>query len=229
MLVRKTSLFFQLIIFYFLISPLAVACSCASFSLAEKVQSSDNIFIVKVTDVRVLEKGDQESFFAGSRRGYFDVIETLKGSANGLSYIESADLPICCMCQMKVRIETNYLVFQNSEQSIHLSSCGFTLPVSENSDLPKLIKMLVQAYKPTEIYSGIFSRKNQMFLNDDGSYNRLFELRLKEYYSEVSRVSFEGLRMKTGEIITIKLISEQALSKEEIKLLDRTKLYQETK
>lgn len=177
---------------------------------------TENIYIVEVTDIKVIEKSDLKAFISGRRKGYFSVIETLKGSAEGSTYIESDDEPICCRCGMKVEKGDRYLVFQSSGSSAYYSSCGFTRPISETSDLPEVIKSLVQVYKATELFTGIYIREQQLFIGDDGTRTKIFELELENYYSEMVRVSFEGLRMKSGKLLASNLHDEHVLSQEEI-------------
>lgn len=201
-------------------SSIVLACSCAYSTLEERVAVSENIFIVETYKIETLEAADHENLVSGKRRAYFKVLDTLKGSSSGMEFINSAEEPICCMCQMKVENNKQYLVFTNGSDVINLSSCGFTQAVSNPAEIAETIRAMLLIYKPTEIFTGVFISDDQLFLNDDGTNTKVVQLRLTDHFARMSRISFEGLRLPTGKLMVTKLDKEQTLSKAEVKVLE---------
>jgi len=193
----------------------AIACSCSRPSLPEKVNLSSNIFIVETYQIETIEKADKESYSGGIRHAKFKVLDTLKGSSSEALFISSAEEPVCCICQSQVQNNTKYLVFNNGGDRITLSHCGFTKPLLNSPDAAETIRALVQAHKPTEIFTGIYIRDKLLFLNDDGTKTKVLELEREDFYAEMSRITFEGIRLKNSKLLVVNLNDEQTLSIEE--------------
>ncbi|MBV1909908.1 MAG: hypothetical protein KUG78_11345 [Kangiellaceae bacterium] len=205
---------------FYLFSSLAVACSCRYVSLEEKIGLSENILIVEIHEIEVIEPANKENFVGGKRRGHFKVLETLKGSYSGPAFINSAEEPVCCVCQSKVMNKTKYLVFNDGSNEIHLSTCGLTKPISDNLEISEIVKSMLKSHKPTEIFTGIFISNGRLFVNDDGSTTQIVQLVREDYYAPASRISFEGIKLPSGKLMVTNLQEESALSDNEIKVLE---------
>jgi len=201
-------------------SSFAIACSCAYSTLSEKVNLSDNIFIVETYQIETIEKANPENYSGGKRHAQFKVLETLKGTPSAATFISSAEEPVCCICQSQVQNNTKYLVFDNGGGSINLGSCGFTQAISNSSEISDTIKAMVQAHKPTEIFTGIYISDRRIFLNDDGSVTEVLELVRKDYYAPMSRITLEGIKLPSGKLLLINLNEEQTLSGAEIAVIE---------
>ena len=199
-------------------SSVVLACSCAFSTLSEKVNLSENIFIVETYNIETTKKSDVKNYSSGQRRGYFKVLDTIKGSSSGMEVISSAEEPVCCMCQLKVKDKTKYLVFNNGGD-IHLSTCGFTQEIYNFAEVSETIRAMLMPYKPTENFTGIFIFERQLLLNDDGTQSKVLELERDDYFAEMSRISFEGLRLPSGKLWVIDLQEEQSLSEEQLKVV----------
>ncbi|MGB0494937.1 MAG: hypothetical protein ACPGJI_01175, partial [Kangiellaceae bacterium] len=77
----------------YFVSSFVFACSCGYVSLEKQVSLSDNIFIVETNKIETTEEANEKEYSGGERRGYFNVLETLKGSSSGFTFIKSAEKP----------------------------------------------------------------------------------------------------------------------------------------
>lgn len=195
------------------------ACSCVESTLHEKISSSAVIFVAEVNKIETIEKSDPEMLDGGTRHGYFKVIETLKGSTKNVPYIESADSPICCICQAKLENNTNYVVFTNGDGPASYSLCGATTQLFDaTAHYPETIKLLLQEHKPTEIYTGVYWATSRELFSDDGRRIKLHEVVLADQYNDMTRISVEALKLSSGDLLSVKVLKEQPLIRNETSL-----------
>ncbi len=213
---------------FYLFSSAIMACSCYFSSLAEKINISENIFIVETYQIETLKQANPEEFFSGERRGHFKVLKTLKGSSSGMTFINSAEKPICCMCQSQVKNNTKYLVFNSGGSEIHYGSCSLTKPVTNTHEITEIIEGMLEIHKPTSIFTGIYISKNQLFLNDNGNQTKALQLKSKNYFAKMIRVSFEGLKLPSGKVMVTNLQEEQVLSDDEVDVIEERLAHNKT-
>lgn len=205
----------------YLCSSVVMACSCFNPSLAEKVSGADNIFIVETNKIETVIPAGNKEVPSGKRKAYFKVLETLKGSSTGTDFIVSAEKPICCMCHSKVKNKTKYLVFNNGGD-IHLGSCSATRILHNHEEESETIKALLMPSQPSEVFTGVYVSNNQLFLNDDGSKTKLLQFATDGFYTPMSRVSFEGIRLPSGKLMVTNLHDELALTEQEIEVIEES-------
>lgn len=203
-------------------SSFALACSCGHITLEEKVNLSENIFIVETNRIETIIEADDENIPSGKRHAYFKVLETLKGSPSGIEFIVSAEKPICCMCHSKVTNNTKYLVFNTGGDKIFLNTCSLTQRVHDQNEQSETIKALLMPSQPSEVFTGVYVSNSQLFLNDDGTKTKLLQLATEGFYTPMIRVSFEGIRLPSGKLMVTNLHDELALTEQEVKVVEES-------
>lgn len=192
------------------------ACPVIRYTLAEKTSMTSDIFIIQVDQIDVVEPADKANESFGLRRGKFKVVEVLKGSAPALDVIESFDKSFSPYCNSVLTDNTRYLVLGNPSGKLFHTGCGNIMAESKAHETIEAIKTSLLIHKPTEMFTGIYVRDQQRFLNDDGTTTKAIDLWPTEYYAEMTRVFIEAVRMPSGRLLVISLFDEQTLSQEEI-------------
>jgi hypothetical protein len=195
------------------------ACPIIRYTLAEKVSLTNDIFIIQVDQVEVVEQADKEKEVFGLRRGKFKVVEVLKGSAPANDVIESFDESFSPYCNSVLTDNTRYLVLGNPTGQFFLNGCGNIMAESKARETIEAIKTSLLIHKPTEMFTGIYVRDQQRFLNDDGTTTKAIDLWPTEYYAEMTRVFIEAVRMPSGRLLVMNLFDEQTLSEEEVAVI----------
>lgn len=84
---------------------------------------SENVFLVVIKSTSVVRQDHQRP---GIVHGYFDVIETYKGSAQGVPYIAVGET-LGTTCSLKIEQEKRYYVFTDEDGPVWYNMCSNTV------------------------------------------------------------------------------------------------------
>ena len=105
-----------LILFVLLLSPvISVACSCAPSSDEDAYERSKVVFLVKVTEAKLVNGSPFDLV-----RAKFDVIEKFKGEAINVETLESTATSTCATALLPGH---QYLVYSNNDPIKHINAC----------------------------------------------------------------------------------------------------------
>ncbi|NVJ60246.1 MAG: hypothetical protein HWE27_07650 [Gammaproteobacteria bacterium] len=114
----------------------ANACSCRFTPPEEMLEQSKHVLIVEVNQIETvvieeenlnghLEREIMGPFGANPTRGYFEVLEVIKGSKAQIPYISAYDQENGGMCHKKLK-QTKYVIFEKEgNQPVTLSLCSW--------------------------------------------------------------------------------------------------------
>ena len=106
---------------------------------SEVWDKSSNIFLAQVASVEIIREGSKEENDAGERHGYFTVLEQFKGNAESIPYLISANKPICCIGQIKLKEGDQFYIFtSSSDMPVYVKACAYAKYRKDHDQLLKL-------------------------------------------------------------------------------------------
>ena len=192
------------------------ACPVYVYTLAQKIEMTNDIFIIEVDDVEVVEQADKASDNYGLRRAAFKVVDVLKGSEPSNNIIESFDEFFHPYCNSVLKANTRYLVLSNQTEGYSYSGCGNIVVESKAKEMIEAIRTSLLVHKPTEMFTGIYIRDGEQFIGDDGTRTKAIDLWPRISNSEMTRVFIEAVPMPSGRLLVMNVFDETELSADEV-------------